>query len=386
MSSRLAALALGCALASAAGAEPGPVSIRVYPHGPLSPYPLESQRHVQSLMLQNAAVLNRSAAPLTVAEIELALLRGDEAVEVRTLRGAALAELAQRGVRLAASGMREAVAFQFGDVFGDPPAKLASSPTLAPGEVLWIPNQLLDWVGERDALRITARTASPGPSTELRVPLVTASPEPRYRFPIAGRSYVQAGPTPHTHHRWAVPEEFALDIGKLGEGGLSFRGTGARFADYYAYGSPVRAAADGEVVAVVSDRREDATQIRRPDESADAYLARLQQWQATLLRSAPDALVGNYVVLRHAWGDYSLYAHLQPGSTPLAAGQRAREGDVVGRLGSSGSSTEPHLHFQICDGPGPLACAGRPAAFHDVDVPFALAPGALQSGDVVDAR
>ncbi len=323
---------------------------------------------------------------MTLAEIELALLRGDEAVEVRTLRGAALEQLAKRGGRLAASGAIQALAFQFGDVFGSPPAKLAGSPTLAPGEALWIPNQLLDWAGERDALRITARTGRADVRAELRVPLVTAPPDPHYLFPIAGRSYVQAGPTPHTHHRWAVPEEFALDIGKLGEGGKSFRGTGARFSDYYAYGTPVRAVADGEVVRVVSDRREDPSQIRGPDESADAYLARLQQWQAALLATAPDALVGNYVVLRHAWGDYSLYAHLQPGSSPLAIGQRVSAGDPIGRLGSSGSSTEPHLHFQICDGPGPLACAGRPAAFHDVDVPFALAPGAIQSGDIVDAR
>lgn len=53
---------------------------------------------------------------------------------------------------------------------------------------------------------------------------------------------------------------------------------------------------------------------------------------------------GNFVLLRHAWGE-SLYAHLDAnGVTP---GQVVSRGQFVGFSGNSGASTGPHLHFAI---------------------------------------
>ena len=46
----------------------------------------------------------------------------------------------------------------------------------------------------------------------------SAPPQARYLFPLVGRLYVQAGPSPHTHHRWAPPEAFAYDIVSLADG------------------------------------------------------------------------------------------------------------------------------------------------------------------------
>ena len=40
-------------------------------------------------------------------------------------------------------------------------------------------------------------------------------------------------------------------------------------------------------------------------------------------------------------------------------GDQAKTGDVLGKLGPSGNSTEPHLHFHVCDKPDPLMCAGN---------------------------
>jgi hypothetical protein len=44
---------------------------------------------------------------------------------------------------------------------------------------------------------------------------------------------------------------------------------------------------------------------------------------------------------------------------------------------------EPHLHFQVCDRPEPLACADIPVTFDDVTLPYAGSPRPLQSGDIV---
>ena len=91
-------------------------------------------------------------------------------------------------------------------------------------------------------------------------------------------------------------------------------------------------------------------------------------------------------MIDHGNGEYSLYAHMQPGSVHVQVGDRIAAGAELGKLGSSGNSTEPHLHFQVCDAPTPMACAGIPLQFQNVTLPFADYPRPLQSGDVVVAK
>jgi murein DD-endopeptidase MepM/ murein hydrolase activator NlpD len=200
---------------------------------------------------------------------------------------------------------------------------------------------------------------------------------------MKGSFYIQAGPSLNTHHRWAVPEEFALDIVQIGEGVKTYRGSGTAFTDYLIYGQPVYAVADGEVVKIVSNLVEDPAQFRGPTETQEAYFERIQGWQAALLSKGVDAAGGNLVVIKHPWGEYSVYAHLKPGAAPVKVGDVVKAGTMIGWVGSSGSSTEPHLHFHICDGPSALECAGRPAAFSNVENPFAFLPGPIQSGDII---
>lgn len=380
-----AALALSLALTGPAiAAEP---TIRAYPAGPLYAWPLDSMRGVQSLLLHNAAVINTTGAPMTVGSVTFELLRGEQVIETRVLAGPDVERLAKVGASVQGSGMIDVVAFQFGDVLGKPAAKLPATPTLAPGEALLVASQVFSWSGQRDALRITLRAAAPGTAVAtLTLPVQTAQPEARYRFPLKGRWYVQAGPSLNTHHRWAVPEEFAFDMAQVGAGGLSHRGDGMTMGDYYAYGAPVYAAADGEVVKVITDQIEDTAQFRRPGESQDAYFQRIVAWQEAMLVAGADTAGGNVVVIRHAWGEYSVYAHLKPGAAPVKVGDRVKAGDLVGYLGSSGSSTEPHLHFHVCDGPSALACVGKPVAFSNIENPYAFITGPIQSGDMVVTR
>ena len=97
-------------------------------------------------------------------------------------------------------------------------------------------------------------------------------------------------------------------------------------------------------------------------------------------------MAGNHVVIDHGNGEYSLYAHLKPGSILVKPGNRVTAGTVLAQLGSSGNSTEPHLHFQVCDAADALMCAGIPVQFNNVSLPFADYPRPVQSGDVVVAQ
>lgn len=374
-------------LAVSTSANAAEASLRAFPAGPLHAFPLDSARGVQSLMLHNVAVINTTEAPVTLATVELEVMRGDDPVERKTFGPADLAKLAAGGAGLQQAGMVEAIGFQFGDVLGKPAARLGATATLAPGEGLLITSQVLSFSGKRDAVRVTARSADGTIVARLSMPVVVAQPQARYRFPLTGAFYVQAGPSLNTHHRWAVPEEFALDIAQVGAGGRTYRTDGRRFVDYLVYGLPVLAAADGEVVKIVDSWGEDESLIRKAGEAQDAYYERIVTAQNTrLVAEGAEVLAGNAVVVRHAWGEYSVYGHLKPGSVKVRVGQAVKAGDVLAAVGSSGSSTEPHLHFHVCDGPSALNCVGKPAMFSNVEIPMALLPAPIQSGDIVETK
>jgi murein DD-endopeptidase MepM/ murein hydrolase activator NlpD len=54
---------------------------------------------------------------------------------------------------------------------------------------------------------------------------------------------------------------------------------------------------------------------------------------------------GNKVVIKHGYDVSTLYGHLS--SVLVEKGQRVEEGDLIGRVGSTGRSTGDHLHFEI---------------------------------------
>ncbi len=65
---------------------------------------------------------------------------------------------------------------------------------------------------------------------------------------------------------------------------------------------------------------------------------------------------------------FALYAHLAPGSVVVARGQRVSVGDVIGRVGHTGNSTAPHLHFQLMDSADAPHARGIACAFAGYDV------------------
>ena len=56
---------------------------------------------------------------------------------------------------------------------------------------------------------------------------------------------------------------------------------------------------------------------------------------------------GHTVVIDHGNGLRTRYAHMQPGSITVRAGQRVYQGQQIGRIGSTGNVTGPHLHFEV---------------------------------------
>ncbi len=90
---------------------------------------------------------------------------------------------------------------------------------------------------------------------------------------------------------------------------------------------------------------------------------------------------GNLVVIQHNDGTYSLYGHQS--EINVQQGQDVTAGDVIGKVGSTGRSTGPHLHFEVRVGGSSWENAQRadPVAFLDgaVSVPAGLPVGPSQS-------
>ena len=63
----------------------------------------------------------------------------------------------------------------------------------------------------------------------------------------------------------------------------------------------------------------------------------------------PHGTGGNQVIVAHAGGEYSSYAHLKDGSIRVQKGERVRRGQMLAQIGLSGDGFQPHLHFQITE-------------------------------------
>ena len=373
---------------SAFAEPPKSLEVRFCPALAVRTYPLESRRDLQSLLLQNATVINHGQSAFDMKEIELELLEAGQVRDTKKLDARAIQQIADRGAKLQAAGVLQQVGFQFcGNDLIAPNIKLAG-PKLDRDQALLIASQVFAFNGARDTLRVRVHGNLDGRTTEFTgsIPIKSEFAQNKYIFPLRGVWYAGWGASFHTGHRWAIPEEFALDIAKIGESGISHKGDGTHFNDYYAYGADVLAAANGRVTGVANDQPEDPSAMQRPNESQEAYLTRLQKEQAERLAKGLTAIAGNYVMIDHGKNEYSLYAHLQPGSVRVHIGDQVKAGDVIGKLGSSGNSTEPHLHFHVCDKPDPLMCAGIPVNFSNITIQWADLPRPIQSGDVVIAK
>ncbi|MGE4350533.1 MAG: M23 family metallopeptidase, partial [Candidatus Berkiella sp.] len=79
-------------------------------------------------------------------------------------------------------------------------------------------------------------------------------------------------------------------------------------------------------------------------------------------------LNGTYVLLDICGGNYADYSHIKPGSVQVKKGQALKKGQVIGKVGNTGNSSAPHLHFHIIDSTSPLGSNGVPFVFEDLTV------------------
>jgi murein DD-endopeptidase MepM/ murein hydrolase activator NlpD len=184
-------------------------------------------------------------------------------------------------------------------------------------------------------------------------PLKVASGVPVITSPLEGDHWFAAnGPSNTSGHRRAlipidakaqIAQRFAIDWVKVGDDGQTYHGDKLDNKNYYAYGVNAYAVADGVVTEV-----KDGIPQNVPGEKSRAVPITLE------------TVGGNHVIIDIGNGCFAFYAHLQPGSLRVKLGDKVRRGQVVGLVGNSGNSTEPHLHFHVSNASSPLGSEGLP--------------------------
>ena len=378
----LVAGALACSLAQAA--PDSTLEIRLCPSDRLYAYPLDARAKIESLLLHTILIVNRSDQPVDVGAVHIDLLNHNKTIDRRTLPRDETADWGRSSGTLAQYAA--VMPFDFCNMVGSS-LHLGHS-KLGRREALAVVLEPFAFQGQRDFVRVYAEASSQSGriTAERMLPIREEFTKTRFAFPLKGTWWIADGPGFYGSHRTHVPEEFAWDVEKLGADGHLYGAKGLRFTDYYGYGAAVMAAADGVVVKLANNLPEVAAAMQQTGESTKSYAARHLSEEQRLFGLAPERAAGNFVLLDHGNGEYSLYAHMQRGSVPVRVGQRMKTGDVLGKLGSSGNSTDPHLHFQVCNKPAVLMCEGIPVEFSNLSILEAEGQRPLQIGDIVTTK
>ena len=138
-------------------------------------------------------------------------------------------------------------------------------------------------------------------------------------------------------------ETFAVDWALI-KGDRVYDGDGSKNDQFYAYGANVLAVADGTVVSVQDGKPETTpNKAMTPTTKSD--------------------FGGNQVFLEIAPNVFAVYEHLHPGSLRVKAGDNVKAGAPLAKIGNTGPSLGPHLHFGLLN---------RPDIFTGRSLPFVI--------------
>jgi hypothetical protein len=338
---------------------------------------------VTSIKLPCITIRNRGAEDVELRSLEIKGTYGKDDVVTYHIPGKVLAGFIPSINSRIASLMREgkmeesrpALMLSFGDL-RIPEGPLAESAALKPGENAILPLHVLLHINYAglvpiDGLNLIIKGSSKGGDIEnsVQLPLTEYRCRKKYFFPLKGAVNMANLPLNLWHHRAAHSQEFGFDvIGFSKKAGTLLNSSDSaqpsRASDYLIFRKDIHAAADGTVVKVLD---------RFPDsyaEDVSTYQKRLPDIFKELIPSIGflNAITGNLVIMDHGDQEHTFYAHMSQGSITVREGDKVKAGDVIGKVGNTGNSTEPHLHFQLMDSPDMLTANGLPIMFEDVPV------------------
>lgn len=183
---------------------------------------------------------------------------------------------------------------------------------------------VVNQAGEVELLQF--RPAPPAPGNRY----VDYKDTTKLRLPFDGDWFVYVGGREIYQNANAYREaERYTTIFTVVKDGRTFSGDGSKNDQFYCYGQPVLAPADGTVVLINNSY-------------ADNLPGRSEEIMPT----------GNRVLISHGHNEYSLLMHLKQESIKVKTGQKVKQGDAIAECGNSGNSPAPHLEYRLQDSRG----------------------------------
>ena len=194
-----------------------------------------------------------------------------------------------------------------------------------------------------------------------------------YILPFEGKWTVfNGGIGKELSHSWGIiPQRYAYDFIIMDDNGKSLEGDNKKLKSYFCYGKNIISPADGTVVKISNNHK---------DSRVNGKKVYCDTWD----------IRGNFIVINHAKNEYSVCAHLIPGSIAVRKGDKVKQGDVIGKCGNSGNTSEPHLHFQLQSGKSFFASVGLPISFVNINAQektnYSMADSRISQKEAVKAR
>lgn len=225
-------------------------------------------------------------------------------------------------------------------------------------------------------VRPTPTAATPGAVAYTGAPIALGTEVVTIAPPLTGPHWVAFNGCcgPGVSHRSTVmpvngrlhfAQRFAIDWMRLDDQGRLLHGDPADVRSYTGYDADVLAVADATVVETLDDLDD-----QRPGKNPDPSTITI------------DNVDGNHVVLDLGAGRYAFYAHLRKGSVAVRPGNHVTRGQVLAKVGNTGNTSAPHLHFHVMDGPSVLGSEGIPYVIDRFalagDIPEAAVPDDLK--------
>lgn len=336
------------------------MEIKTIPQNYIINMPKESQGKVESnFLLHGLKIKNDTDQPMILREIDLELYAADTFVKQVSFRGKALTNAVERFAEECTwLGQGFGAQLYLGEEGFWNPKEFSSYINLLPNQETGLFNEYFVVVYPEMVDLLSVQVLYEVEEKEYKqvfsIPLINYVNKNKYIFPLEGSISTCGNYNSLLDHRQHYSMEFAIDMAQYNiDQKLAFK-ENMKNEDYTVFGKDILAVADGEVIDCYH---------AIPITTSWVWAERLPYFEQYGLA----AQFGNYVILQHANGESSFYGHMALDSLTVKKGDLVKQGQTIGKVGHTGLSNCPHLHFQLMDKPDLLKGRGLPCSFSNIE-------------------
>ena len=168
----------------------------------------------------------------------------------------------------------------------------------------------------------------------------------KYRLPFNNLWFVEyGGIKKKDSHSWnIISQRYAYDL-EIRKDNLPYHDDYKKIDNYYSYLEDVICPYDGWVISVENKYKNTRIIENRP-----------------VINDINDPC-GNHIIIKHPHNEYSFLCHLEKDTITVKEGDLVKEGDILGKVGNSGNTQGPHIHFHIQNSPDIVSGKGIKITF-----------------------